>query len=68
MQSTVDISLEVIQKFNPTDNEIEQLIIKLKNLISTDVIKKPKQMSPEELDVQRFEEWFKSKLIPPMKR
>ncbi len=65
MSSVVNISLEVIQRFNPTDSEIEQLIKELNKMIEPVSVMKPKSMSAEEIQIQKFEEWFKAKLFPP---
>ncbi len=65
MPSVVDISLEVIQRFNPTNSEIEQLIKELNKIIEPVSVTKPQSMSAEEIQIQKFEEWFKAKLFPP---
>ena len=64
MSSGVDISMNVVQRFNLSEGEIQELISKLKSTLTVpEVVAVP--MTEEEKNVQQFEDWFKSKLFPP---
>ena len=42
-----------------------QLIKELNKMIEPVSVMKPESMSAEEIQIQKFEEWFKAKLFPP---
>lgn len=67
MSSVVNISLDVIQKFNPSENEIRQIIKELDSMLTIDLKVKEKavELSENEKHLLQFEEWFKAKLYPP---
>ena len=67
MSSVVNISLDVIQKFNPSEFEIKQIIKELDNMLVNDKKQKIKsiELSEDQKHLQKFEEWFKGKLYPP---
>ena len=63
MSSVVELSLDVIQRFNPSEEEIVGLIDELQLLIS---VKTPceeiKEKSDDKIHLEKFESWFLSKL------
>ena len=62
MSSVIELSLDVIQRFNPSEEEIVGLINELQLLIS---VKTPceeiKQKSEDEIGLEEFENWFRSR-------
>ena len=63
--SIVEISFKMFEKFNPSEEEIKQLISKLNSMLSNNLIEKPKKMTEDELYAQEIEAKLKSKLYPP---
>lgn len=57
MINTVEISLNVIERFNLSNDEIHQLIVKLQAGISTEPIL-PEPMNADEVYALNFEQWM----------
>lgn len=66
MNSVAQISFDVIQRFNPTQEDVKEII----KMLSATIVKKkrPKEMTSEEKFAQEFEEWMKAKLYAPKKK
>ena len=62
MSSVIELSLDVIQRFNPSEEEIVGLINELQLLVS---VKTPceeiKQKSEDEMIDEQIENWFDSR-------
>lgn len=67
MPSVVEISCEVIKKFDPSESEIEEIINKLKGWINKPKKAKKKaiEKTADDIEIEGFENWLKKKWSKP---
>ncbi len=66
MQSSVDISLGIIQRFNLSNSEVEELMSRLSTMLKKGK-EKPKEMTKEDKYSLKCEMYLRTKLYPPKK-